>query len=429
MENPVPAPAAPRGQLYLLGGVFALVLLLLAIGYFLFLRTDYAVLAQGLRPTDASAIVAELDKRGVPYRLRDGGATILVPEGQADATRVAIAGSDAAARGQIGFELFNKSDMGLTNFAQKINYQRALQGELVRTITAMEGVETARVHLALPEKALFRGDRVEPKAAVTVTMKPGQTADPARVAGIQQLVAAAVPDLPQSKVVVLDAAGHVISPAPVVESAPGAERPADIEERGAVENYYRARARGAVERQMPGVRFALRVLLFPNGAASAGGTGDGEPATVPAAGWTPSGDGAARNFRLRILFISETPINPEDQQVARGAIVQATGLNDQAGDSLSFEIGPIDQPVSAPPVAQPSYAAASAPAATAPAPAQVFAWPPIWLWIVAGIAMAAVLVWRFGGSRGRMSGEEQEAFAQRLRRQLNMTEEAGDAAA
>ncbi|MEN2709394.1 flagellar basal-body MS-ring/collar protein FliF [Sphingomonas sp. NPDC092331] len=424
MENPVPAPAAPRGQLYLLGGVLGLVLLLLATGYFLFLRTDYVVLAQGLRPTDASAIVAELDKRGVAYRLRDGGATILVPEGQADATRVAIAGSDAAARGQIGFELFNKSDMGLTNFAQKINYQRALQGELVRTITAMDGVETARVHLALPEKALFRGDRVDPKAAVTVTMKPGQTADPARVSGIQQLVAAAVPDLPESKVVVLDAAGHVISPAPAIEGGAGLERPADIEERGAVENYYRARARGAVERQMPGVRFALRLLLLPNGPAGS------DPATAPAAGWTPSGEGSARNFRMRILFISEAPINPEDQQVARNAIVQATGLDDQAGDSLSFETGPIDRSQSSPPIAQPSHVAASAPAA-APLPAQGFgfAWPPVWLWLVAGVAIAAMLAWRFRTSGSRMSGEEQEAFAQRLRRQLNMTEEAGDAAA
>ncbi|MBQ1496692.1 MAG: flagellar M-ring protein FliF [Sphingomonas sp.] len=408
-----------------MGGVLGLVLLLLATGYFLFLRTDYVVLAQGLRPTDASAIVAELDKRGVAYRLRDGGATILVPEGQADATRVAIAGSDAAARGQIGFELFNKSDMGLTNFAQKINYQRALQGELVRTITAMDGVETARVHLALPEKALFRGDRVDPKAAVTVTMKPGQTADPARVSGIQQLVAAAVPDLPESKVVVLDAAGHVISPAPAIEGGAGLERPADIEERGAIENYYRARARGAVERQMPGVRFALRVLLLPNGPAGS------DPATAPAAGWTPSGEGAARNFRMRILFISEAPINSEDQQVARNAIVQATGLDDQAGDSLSFETGPIDRSLSSPPIAQPSHAAAGAPAAAAPLPAQGFgfAWPPVWLWLVAGVAIAAMLVWRFRAPGSRMSGEEQEAFAQRLRRQLNMTEEAGDAAA
>ncbi|WP_448661560.1 flagellar basal-body MS-ring/collar protein FliF [Sphingomonas sp. CJ20] len=426
MQNAVPDSTAQRGQLYLLGGVFALVVALLAVGYFLFLRTEYAVLAQGLRPTDASAIVAELDKRGVAYRLRDGGATILVPEGQADATRVAIAGSDAAARGQIGFELFNKSDMGLTNFAQKINYQRALQGELVRTIMAMEGVDTARVHLALPEKALFRGDRVEPSAAVTVTMKPGQTADPARVSGIQQLVAAAVPDLPRPKVVVLDGGGHVISPtlATPADGGLGDGPPAEVAERKAVGDYYRARAQGAIERQMPGVRFALRVLVLPREAA-AGATAD---AAMPT-DWAPAGEGAARNFRIRILFISEAPIAPEDQQVARGAIVQATGLSEQAGDTLSFETGPID-PLAAPlPIAQPSYPAASLPTPTPPAATLGIAWPPLWLWLVAGVALAALLVWRFRRPSARLSGEEHEAFAQRLRRQLNMTEEAGDAAA
>lgn len=418
-----------RGQLFLLGGVFALVLVLLALGYLLFVRAEYVVLAQNLRPADASAIVAELDKRGVAYRLRDGGATILVPEGQADATRVAIAGSDAAARGQIGFELFNKSDMGLTNFAQKINYQRALQGELVRTITAMDGVESARVHLALPEKALFRGDRVDPRAAVTLAMKPGQVADPARVAGIQQLVAAAVPDLPEAKVVVLDAAGHVISAAPVaadVDGRSGAQRPADVEERAAIEGYYRARARGAVERQMPGVRFNLRVLVFPStpGAADA--------SSAAAAGWAPSGEGGQRNFRMRMVFVSPAPLGVEDQQVARVAIVQATGISDQAGDSLSFETGPIDAAVAPASVPQPGTVSAAAPAVIAgraDTPAAGFTWPPLWLWIVAGVAIAGVLVWRFRSDGSKLDAGAQEEFAQRLRRQLNMTGEGGDAVA
>ena len=418
----------PPRQLYLLGGLFALVLALLATGYFLFLRTDYVVLAQDLRPADTSAIVAELDKRGIAYRLRDGGSTILVGEGQADATRVAIAGSEAAAHGQTGFELFNKSDLGLTNFAQKINYQRALQGELVRTIMAMEGVETARVHLALPEKALFRSERVEPKAAVTITMKPGQAADLARVVGIQQLVAAAVPDLPASKVVVLDALGHVISPTPALgEGAVAGERPADIEERAALENYYRARARGAIERQMPGVRFALRVLLFP-AAPAATSAPEADPATAAPAGWSPSGEGAARNFRLRMLFISEAPLNPEDEQVVRNAVVQATGLSDRSGDSLSFETGPVDQPGPPAPVAQasPVQASAAVPAANR---ASGFAWPPLWLWIAAGVAVGALLIWRVRGARAQLRGEEHEAFAERLRRQLNLAGEASDAAA
>ena len=141
-----------RRQWLVIGGVFAVVFALLAAGYYLFLSGGYTVLADNVRPGEAAAIVAELDKRGTAYRLRDGGATVLVPDGEADATRLALVRSDAVAAGQIGFELFNKSDMGLTNFAQKINYQRAMHAELVRTITAKDGVETARVHLALPDR-------------------------------------------------------------------------------------------------------------------------------------------------------------------------------------------------------------------------------------------------------------------------------------
>jgi len=420
MDSNAPDPGAGvRRQYVLLAGLFAAVLAVLALGYFLFLRPEYVVLAQDLRPADASAIVAELDKGGKPYRLRDGGTTILVPADQADATRVAMAGSSAAARGQIGFELFNKSDMGLTNFAQKINYQRALQGELVRTISEMDGVESARVHLALPEKTLFRGDRVEPKAAVTLTMKPGQTADPARVAGIQRLVAAAVPDLPEAKVVILDAAGRAISAAPAM-ATPDTGGPADVEERGAIEDYYHARARGAVEQQLSGFRFTLRVLLLAAAQrAGASAPGDG--------GWAPAEAGSGRNFGLRMVFISETALNPEDQQRVRDAVFRAAGMDAALGDSLTFETGPLDL---ARPAAQPVPVPIQAPVAAAPQPpASSLAWPPLWLWLVAAVAIGALFFWRLRSGPAQFSDAERQAFAERLRRQLAMSDEQSDAAA
>ena len=413
------ADRAPRGQWLVLGGVLAAIVALLGLGYFLFLRTDYVVLAEGLRPADAAAVVAELDKGGRPYRLRDGGTTILVPEGEADATRVAIAGSDVAARGEIGFELFNKSDMGLTNFAQKINYQRALQGELVRTIMAMDGVESARVHLALPERTLFRGDRADPKAAVTVTMKPGQTADPSRVAGIQRLVAAAVPELPETRVVVLDAAGRVISPATTVEAEQG--RSADLDERLAVEGYYRARARGAVERRLPGLQFQLRVLTLPLPGAAAPSEG--------ATGWEPSGEGKSRNFRLRFVVVSEAPLGAEEQAIAREAIVQATATDLAQGDTLSFETGPLEPPAQAPQIAPapPVSAAAPAPARQLPAPDMM---PLSWIAIALSLAFGLFLAWRWlRGGRARLEPEDHEAFAARLRRQLNLAGDDPDAVA
>lgn len=414
------ADRAPRGQWLVLGCVLAVVVALLALGYFLFLRTDYVVLVEGLRPADASAVVAELDKGGRAYRLRDGGTTIMVPEGEADATRVAIAGSDAAVRGQVGFELFNKSDMGLTNFAQKINYQRALQGELVRTITAMDGVDSARVHLALPERTLFRGDHIEPKAAVTVAMKPGQTADAARVAGIQQLVAAAVPDLPEGKVVVLDSGGRVISAA-VATDAQEARSP-ELDEKLAVESYYRARARGAVERRMPGLKFLLRTLAMPvsNAPAESGGV----------AAWTPSGEGASRNYRLRIIFVSDIPLAAEEQAVARDAVLQATGIDPALGDTLSFETGPTEVTARVTQANAAEMPAQGVPLPSSPNTPEAAHFPFEWISVAVALLLAALLGWRWlAPSRARLGDEDHEAFADRLRRQLNLADEGDDAVA
>lgn len=415
-------PGGRSRQLMIIGILFALVVSILALAYFMFLRADYVVLAQGMRPGDAAAVVQELEKRGTPYRLRDGGTTILVPEDAADATRVSLAGSDVAARGEIGFELFNKSDMGLTNFAQKINFQRALQGELVRTITAMDGVESARVHLALPERTLFRGDRAEPKAAVTIAMKPGQVADPSRVAGIQQLVAAAVPDLPRDQVVVLDSLGRVISPAASESTAE--VQPADIEEKAAVENYYRARARGAVERQLPGQKFLVRALAVPAGLAAP------EPGPARDASWTPSGEGAQRNFRIRLMIVTTAALAAEEQALLRPALAQATGLDEGSGDSIAFEVGPISQPVAPPIDRAPALSPAAPPAQAPPAPitAPLVSGDTLLITLAAlgtALLIAALLIRR----RARLAPAEQDAFADRLKRQLSLERKDADAAA
>ncbi|MCW4463794.1 flagellar basal-body MS-ring/collar protein FliF [Sphingomonas sp. BT-65] len=402
---------ASRRQYLVFGGVLAAIFAALALGYFLFLRADYAVLASGLRAEEASAIVAELDKRAVSYRIEDGGGTIRVPASEADATRVAIAGSDAAARGQIGFELFNKSDMGLTNFAQKINYQRALQGELVRTITAMEGVETARVHLGLPERSLFRGERTEPSAAVTVTMKQGRLLDPARVAGIQRLVAAAVPDLTEAKVVLLDGHGRVIS------AAVPSQITSDLDERGAIQAYYAARVRTAVEPILGPGKFSVRALVQTGAATGA----------LPMA----PGESDTRNFALRILLVTPAAIPGEDQAVVRDAVVRSIKADPGRGDSIELEIGPLaiaSGPV-APPVAARAPQVADVPQQEAPGAPAVWPAPAmsIWPWILLAAVAAVLGVAVVARRRSRMTGDEHDAFAARLQRQLALTEEPGDA--
>ena len=142
-----------------LAGVTALLIVGLLVGGWLLTRPKYEVLFRDLRPADAATIVDQLEKNKTPYRLDDGGATILAPAARIDETRLAIMGADLPLKGTVGFELFNKSDMGLTEFAQRINYQRALQGELSRTLMTIDAVDTARVHLTLPEPSIFRADR------------------------------------------------------------------------------------------------------------------------------------------------------------------------------------------------------------------------------------------------------------------------------
>jgi flagellar M-ring protein FliF len=403
------ADPVARRQMLVFGGVFAAICCALGLGYFMFLRPDYVVLAGDLRPEDASAIVTELDKRTVAYRIEDGGRTIRVPADQVDATRVAIAGSDAAARGQIGFELFNKSDMGLTNFAQKINFQRALQGELVRTITALDGVETARVHLAIPERSLFRGERTMPSAAVTVAMKQGRIADSARVAGIQRLVAAAVPDLPEARVTVLDAQGRVIS------ASAASEAPRELDERQAIQAYYVARVRNAVEPILGVGQFEVRALV-----QSATGTIAPENDPTRATG---------RSFGLRMTITTPSTLPDPEGRAARDAATAAIDADPARGDSIEFQIGPIAAPAPlTPPVAAQRPVEAPLPTPLEPTNSlSLTAALPAWLWAALAVVAVAALGIGLARRRRQLSDAEHEAFAAKLQRQLAISQEGRDA--
>lgn len=411
MSNPAPSRFS-QSQRRVFIAVFAIVCAALVLGYYLFLRTDYAVLYTGLKPSDASAIVTELDAKGISHRLRDDGTTILVPTDQTDTVRLAVAGSDIPMKGAVGFELFNKSDMGLTDFAQKINYQRALQGELARTIMSMDGIESARVHLAIPERSLYRGDRATPKAAVEVVAKIGRPLTPDRVAGIQQLVASAVPDLPLGDVSVLDGDGRIISAAPVSQAITTPE----IEERSATQTYYSARVKAAIAAQVPGLKFDVRTLVLMPGTGS-----EPSDASLPAA--APG----VRNFGLRITVLTLTALGAEEQALARSAAAGAVGLDEARGDTIFFEVGPVTPPVvaevhapTAAPLPSPSFVADPAPA-SAPLGA--------WSWVLGACAVAVVLIVLMLRRRAPdLSAEERAAFVERIRTELR-TSGAADAAA
>ena len=175
------------------------------------LLPDYQVLFSDLDAQDASAIISELDRMKVPHRLQEEGRTILVESADVYPTRLKLMSKGVNLRGTVGFELFSDADFGMTEFAQKINYQRAMQGELARTIMALEEVRAARVHLVIPETGLLhRGER-SGKASITITTRPGKQLQPAQVQGIQRLVAAAVPQIEPAAVTILDSRGVALN--------------------------------------------------------------------------------------------------------------------------------------------------------------------------------------------------------------------------
>lgn len=241
----------PRMVLYVLGG--CVIVLLLA--YMILIRGAYVALFEDLAPGEAADVVAALEADEVPHRLHDGGRSIWVPARQVDAVRLSLLSRSAPINNLSGFELFDETNMGLTDFDQRVKYQRALQGELAKTILLLDGVTGVRVHLAIPEKSAFRPDASQPRAAVTTESTLQGDALGALTIGIQRLVAAAVPELTISDVVVLNESGEVISTDLAVSDM--------LRRYSVVERHYERSVIGALELVFESADFHVRVLATP----------------------------------------------------------------------------------------------------------------------------------------------------------------------
>jgi flagellar M-ring protein FliF len=172
---------------------------------------EYAVAFSGLRDDDAAAIVAKLKDTKTPYQLADQG-TIKVPPGQVQEIRLQMAAQGLPQKGSsVGMELFNQPHLGVTEFAEKVNYQRALEGELSRTIGRLDAVDSARVHLVVPQPALFASQQKDTTASIVLQLKPGRKLDPGQVQGMTALVAGSVEGLKAGNVTVMDSSGATLS--------------------------------------------------------------------------------------------------------------------------------------------------------------------------------------------------------------------------
>jgi len=198
-----------NARIGLIAGILAIVAVTLAAMWLV--RTEYQVLFSDLAPQDAGAMVSELERMKVPYKLGDNGASILVDKDLVHQTRIKLMSKELPLHGTLGFELFNNTDFGMTEFAQKINYQRALQGEITRTILSLAEIQAARVHLALPEEGLFKRANSVPKASITLAVKQGQSLRGEQVSGIQRLVSAAVSGIALADVTIIDQHGVALT--------------------------------------------------------------------------------------------------------------------------------------------------------------------------------------------------------------------------
>jgi flagellar M-ring protein FliF len=172
---------------------------------------DYRVLFSNYSDRDGGAIVASLQQLNIPYKFAEGGTAILVPSNQVYDARLKLAAQGLPKGGSVGFELMENQKLGISQFLEQVNFQRALEGELARSIQSVSSVQSARVHLALPKASVFVRDQQKPTASVLLNLHPGRILDQQQVSAIVHLVASSVPELSPKSVTIVDQAGNLLS--------------------------------------------------------------------------------------------------------------------------------------------------------------------------------------------------------------------------
>ena len=459
---------APSGRRGLAVGIVVILVLTAAFAFWT-MRADYDVLFGNLSARDAASMTEELDRMKLPYRLGSDGTSILVDKAAVPSTRLKLMSKDIPLHGAVGFELFNNADFGMTEFAQKINYQRALQGELTRTILSLQEIESARVHIAFPEDGLFKHDQAKAKASVTLALKPGETLRPEQVAGIQRLVAASVTGISADDVTIVNEHGVALTRAAVdgdAGSAAATDLKHDIEQalvRKATLMLDKAigagRAVVSVDAtlDMDQVRVTKEDVTHPPAAAgdqpagvvvrqretikddsgsngsqreSAGG-GNSQRDTEYQVGrrveQVVSQPGSIQ--RLQVVAVVQGGMSPAQQEQIRTVLGAAVGASAERGDQVIVQ--PVDLVVPATKVRAPVALPEPAPVATdpvhvpAPTPTgnRMFVVLPV-LMLVAVFALVVLLLRRPGGQRSAsqriepMTDAQRDAALQRLRQWL-----------
>lgn len=428
-------PTSARPRLWI--GLAAILLLTAAALWWLFGTRQQVLFAQ-LKEAEAAEIVEALNGWKVPHRIVDGGTAITVDADRVYDVRMRLVSAGVPKGGRVGFELFNDSDFGVTEFAQRVNYQRALQGELERTIAALPGVETARVHLTIRRPGLFVGDSETSKASVAVTLAPEAALSRGQVSGIRSLVAAAVEGLSVEHVSVLDSSGALLAGS---GGGAGASLDARNDDASQLEARIRSRIESLLRQALGERRFYVAVdaalnfdtvrevserpvamsgdqaVVLRRRVRDAAAPGE-EPAPREEAEYAHGttrqevSRAPGRIERLSVAVMLPADLGTDEVERLRALIAASAGLEDDRGDRL--EVTTLSD------AATPAPAAATA-AASAPQPA---AWPsavaPANTWKLAVIGVLGLLVGAIAVSATvrrprRLSQAEREAVVLKLR--------------
>lgn len=219
------------------GGVIAAVLIGLLFVIFSSTKAPMAVLFSELEAEDSGKIVEVLNEQKIDYELQQGGTKILVPKDQVDKVRIDLANQGLPEISNVGYELFDRTNLGMSEFVQKLNFRRALEGELQSTIEAMDEIRKARVHIVIPEKTLFKKDQKDPTASVTLHLRSGRSLSRLNIEGIQNLVANSVEGMSPDKVKVMDQKARVLSQEALDENSIAGKTALQHQQQQRVEQY------------------------------------------------------------------------------------------------------------------------------------------------------------------------------------------------
>ncbi len=222
-------------------------------------KPQMGVLFSDLQEKDVALITEKLRDRQVPYELGDKGKTVLVPADVLYETRINLASEGLPQTSVVGYELFDKANLGMSDFMQKLNYRRALEGELSRTITTLEEVAKARVHVVVPEKALFEEDQKHPTASVLLQIKPGRRVNKVNIEGIQNLIASSVEGMEPGSVTVIDQRGKILSEPSKDDKSLAGLSSTQYELKQKVDEYYTARVQSLLDEVIGANNTVVRV--------------------------------------------------------------------------------------------------------------------------------------------------------------------------